>query len=284
MVEKLQWRLTGERGACYRLPVHLAKPHRDIDELDRLSQLTLESLKISDPIVRLELYANRFTPWVPINKALFDATNQGVLTATRCWSGCKPDWADTLSMVFRRKLIIARKMRGGGASPEKLDPLCAGRNRPLWLLPSPKPIHMRDGQLRVGHQHLLSVAPVSVYAAAGGTANRFVVTITRLQSAPSGHGYLEILTVDAGIYMVSFSFPPYLDLLTLNLQQALDHRDAQRRAFLDREGFAGAPPTSAAGCFVSSILSDNSRKYQLAINGCSPTRNIWSPGCRLGRT
>jgi len=25
-------------------------------------------------------------------------------------------------MVFRRKLIIARKMRGGGASPEKLDP------------------------------------------------------------------------------------------------------------------------------------------------------------------
>ncbi len=159
MVEKLQWRLTGERGACYRLPVHLAKPHRDIDELDRLSQLTLESLKINDPIVRLELYANRFTPWAPINKALFDATNTG------CTNGH--------SLLERLQTRLGRHAVHGiqaqtdhrpenawrRCKPGEIGSLCAGRNRPLWLLPSPKPIHMRDGQLRVGHQHLFIGGP-----------------------------------------------------------------------------------------------------------------------------
>jgi len=154
MLERLQWRFTGERGARYRLPVHLAKPRGDIDELERLSRLALEGLKISDPIVNLELCAHRFTPRIPAHKTLFDQTTWGdahddsLVERLQTRLG-KHAVHGIQAQVDHRPENAWRRCRPGEAGPVSGD-----RKRPLWLLPSPKAIHISKGCLTIGTQIL----------------------------------------------------------------------------------------------------------------------------------
>jgi protein ImuB len=162
--------LEHEGGTCSALEVGLAAPSRDPVHLQVLAQARLEQFRVPAPVRALVLRAERFAPVRTCQFDLFSTRSreeeewQAVLDRLRARLGAaavqglglradhRPEkaWGQTrFSNPLKTKAGKAVSKTASGLSvapmPAEAD---AGKPRPLWLLPEPRPLAAAPARLR----------------------------------------------------------------------------------------------------------------------------------------
>lgn len=137
--------LEHEGGARTPLEVGLGSPSRDALHLQVLAHARLEQLRVPQPVQGLVLRAERFAPVRVRQFDLFNARGadelewESVLDRLRARLGAAAVQSLGLHADHRPEKAWLRQPLGAAErAPQAREP--SGRQRPLWLLPEPRPL------------------------------------------------------------------------------------------------------------------------------------------------
>ncbi len=159
-IMQLECRLTHRHAPPTRCVLRLAAPTADGERLAELLAGRLEALSLPEPVRACELRSGRLLPFAPERRSLWQPGEQGGSAGSeapglieRLRAHLGPEAVEGLALLPAHRPECAWAVTGPPpvranrrAAPES-DNAGAARAapRPLWLLPVPEPLSMRDG-------------------------------------------------------------------------------------------------------------------------------------------
>lgn len=154
---ELEWHLYAESGPPETLRVACSQPQWEARALLELSRLQLERMRLPEPATRIDLYCQHFQPRQPASRDLFGSLAAGGDASDPSGNRSSADQGPPRELLDRlcarlgpeaisapgcsARYLPEQAHRDDGAttSPRERGPL------PLWLLPAPAPLALRDG-------------------------------------------------------------------------------------------------------------------------------------------